>query len=545
MLFRMASSSRTIVSRSRFGGSFAPMRRGLIVGMTCLCICDAACLRDRPTSDSASTGVLDCNEAQAIADFAESPIDLVMGLDLLTDCEVSCAGKECGPDGCGGWCGICSPDSVCVAGRCPPTGTQCSDENEVAWDGCTEGKITECTLSAPGEYGYFPDVAASGIGIFLVEWTGKDGDGTGIHSRTLVSGSHSVLGDNVLVNAIETGDQYSPAAVALENKGFVVVWATDGHELGLRATTSTGTPTGEEYVLHSTTTEIDFPDVAALSSNRLALVWQEGRPCTNRGLEVGPCSWDFAGSDVFGMQVDLSSMENHSPIVVHDDLFGNQWRPAIAALPAQHSVVAWRSSWTGIDMGQKEDGIWARLCHSDSSVGEKTFAIVESFSDMDYKGEISLSATGTGDVVAVWSDCPMGVPVPGLDGIDCRVKGGVFAESGTKLIPDAILHEETERVQTSPSVSTCWNGALVVVWESSADPWLPGPANIMLRRFDSGLSPLMDEVQVNSNSDFDNRLPTVACAPDGGVLVAWEAHDGGGATVMAQRFDATGRRLYQ
>lgn len=39
-----------------------------------------------------------------------------------SDCDPQCDGKECGPDGCGGQCGICGGDEWCATGKCLPDG---------------------------------------------------------------------------------------------------------------------------------------------------------------------------------------------------------------------------------------------------------------------------------------------------------------------------------------------------------------------------------------------------------------------------------------
>ncbi len=56
-------------------------------------------------------------------------------------CIPDCTGKECGDDGCGGSCGECEVGDTCWKQQCTPI--ECDDGNEVDWDGCTDGVITE------------------------------------------------------------------------------------------------------------------------------------------------------------------------------------------------------------------------------------------------------------------------------------------------------------------------------------------------------------------------------------------------------------------
>lgn len=55
-------------------------------------------------------------------------------------CEPRCDGKTCGPDGCGGECGVCANGQVCQAGNCgaPPADASCQDNcGGVAASGCS------------------------------------------------------------------------------------------------------------------------------------------------------------------------------------------------------------------------------------------------------------------------------------------------------------------------------------------------------------------------------------------------------------------------
>jgi hypothetical protein len=73
-------------------------------------------------------------------------------LDLTGDntntdvCQPECAGRECGPDGCGGECGTCEPpdqchlEPVCQDGQClEGTKLSCDDGNPCTHDLCAKG----------------------------------------------------------------------------------------------------------------------------------------------------------------------------------------------------------------------------------------------------------------------------------------------------------------------------------------------------------------------------------------------------------------------
>ncbi len=61
-----------------------------------------------------------CNNFQP---YTECYMEAIQGpcaklYNACTDCVPWCTGKECGPDGCGGWCGFCDEGFDCADGKC-------------------------------------------------------------------------------------------------------------------------------------------------------------------------------------------------------------------------------------------------------------------------------------------------------------------------------------------------------------------------------------------------------------------------------------------
>ncbi len=74
---------------------------------------------------------------------------------MCLGCEPSCAGKECGPDGCGGSCGACYGDTHCVSGKCV-LGLPCSGILQCVEDSSDPDGWLECIDSGtPDAQGAF------------------------------------------------------------------------------------------------------------------------------------------------------------------------------------------------------------------------------------------------------------------------------------------------------------------------------------------------------------------------------------------------------
>jgi len=90
-------------------GSAAAACRGAALLAVVACGCGGSWPRGPDAGEAATdTGAADASGRDAYARDAPG-------------CTPSCAGSECGPDGCGGTCGTCDPGITCQLGRCSAT----------------------------------------------------------------------------------------------------------------------------------------------------------------------------------------------------------------------------------------------------------------------------------------------------------------------------------------------------------------------------------------------------------------------------------------
>src|SRR5690606_15258389 len=58
------------------------------------------------------------------ASDASTPTDTTVAEDA--GCAPACSGRDCGPDDCGGSCGVCDASEMCQAGLCTPQVKYCT-----------------------------------------------------------------------------------------------------------------------------------------------------------------------------------------------------------------------------------------------------------------------------------------------------------------------------------------------------------------------------------------------------------------------------------
>jgi len=119
-----------------------------------------------------------------------------------------------------------------------------------------------------------------------------------------------------------------------------------------------------------------------------------------------------------------------------------------------------------------------------------------------------------------------------------------YTASGGPLVPGAEFRVNTQTAgcQQLPSVAADLAGNFVVVWQSDQDPG--GGSGIYARRFNSAGGALdATEFRVNTTTVGNQARPSVAVAPDGRFLVAWQSDQqsgGQGWDIAAQAYNVSG-----
>jgi hypothetical protein len=149
-------------------------------------------------------------------------------------------------------------------------------------------------------------------------------------------------------------------------------------------------------------------------------------------------------------------------------------------------------------------------------------------SDALQRGSLPAVATdASGRSVVVWAVAPTGV---GPAGIFARRFNALGAPLG-----GAFRVSQWEGQDVAPSVATDRLGNFVVAWQRS---WDGSGSGIYARGFNAEGAPLGDEIAVNSETEGDQRAPSVALTGDGRFAVLWQSYG-----VSGQLFAGPGTRL--
>jgi hypothetical protein len=347
-----------------------------------------------------------------------------------------------------------------------------------------------------------------------------------LEARRLLAAGPQRLGDEFLLNEVAGGDQSAPALAADPAGNFVAAWTgpdafgTGVDVYGRRLPASA--PAGPEFrVVDDSTGDQRAASVAASASGSV-VVWQKRASAT-------------ADGDVAAQMFDPDGNRHGFEFPVNADPAGNQMTPAAGMTADGGFVVAWRQNNVA---GVVTPTIAARLFDADGNPRGPSFPVS---TDAD--------ATNVSPVVGVGPDGGFVVVWQGTKGGEWDVFGRRYAPDGAPLSEPVPMTFDAAPDARDPSVAMAPDGSLLVAWMTPGVDLSGGAAGdgsgygVFARRFGPDLAPLGDVVPVNVHTDGDQLFPAVAAARDGSFLVTWEgaAQDGDGAGVFARRLGADGK----
>ncbi|QDU30673.1 Bifunctional hemolysin/adenylate cyclase precursor [Anatilimnocola aggregata] len=427
-----------------------------------------------------------------------------------------------------------------------------------------------------------PDVAIDENGTAIVAWqsVGQDGAGLGVYYTLLDTVGDDIRGSEHLANVSTAGDQQSPrvSAAAFDsspgNNQFVIAWQGPGEavteasvEIFARRLSPAGAPQGSEFVVNSILTKDQIlPDLGMDAAGNVVFVWQsEGQ--------------SNSGSDVYTRQMTAAGNLLGSDVLVNTTKTRPQRLPSVAVDAAGNSLVSWQSqhqdgySWgiyrqafnaAGGRVGEEVivnhrvegpqtaptvssnatgDAVVAWLGNS-STHEPSIFAHLFDLPATEVEGEIILTSyagleemppaaamNGRRESVVAWTSYAE-------DGSGQGVFAQLLNDQGLPIGSRFTVNEFTQGNQGAPAVARAADGRFVIAWESEDQDG--SGYGIYARRYFANGSPDGAIFKVNTVTAGDQRAPTVAIAPDGHFVIAWESAGANGLDIKAQRYLASG-----
>lgn len=242
-----------------------------------------------------------------------------------------------------------------------------------------------------------PVVTALADGGAIVAWSsyGQDGDMWGVYARKITSACKAPARE-FQVAQTWAYNQRNPALATLANGNFVVTWTSENQrrfgsiDIYARIFDANGKPVTDEFNINSGTNVCSEPDIAATSDGGFTVVWVErdGLVKTN-------------SLDILGRSFSSSGTPVMADVKINTFLYGDQYRPKIAAGPSGCLVI-----WTSLGQDGSREGVFGRYwLNGTGPVGDELAVNTTRVSQQIFP---AVAWNGTDRFVVVWSSLAQG-----------------------------------------------------------------------------------------------------------------------------------------
>jgi hypothetical protein len=375
-----------------------------------------------------------------------------------------------------------------------------------------------------------PAVAVDGAGNFLVVWQSQGQDNAdksfGVFGRWYDSAGNS-LGSEFLINSTASGDQKAPS-VAIDGSGrAIVTWQSDGQDgdkQGVYYTVldAVGDTSGVEVRVNDVTLgNQQKPAVAVSSDGKYVIAWEA----------IDPAGGSDASLDIFAKLYASNGQSLGSEFRVNTDTLRDQVGAQVAMDADGDIAVIWVAG--GIP-GSGSDIFGQRFSSTGVKQGSQFRANNTTLASQVYGG---VAMDGTGSYMVTWQSVNQ-------DGFAEGIFGRAYAANGTTLVDEFVVNTTVEGPQSVPSIAMNAGGKTVVVWRGKNEEH---ESALFAQRYlvpNSTLANLKvgGELQVATFEELESNAPSAAMDLTGSSIVVWESYgqDGDGMGVYAQRLDQYG-----
>ncbi len=338
-----------------------------------------------------------------------------------------------------------------------------------------------------------------------------------------VQGQLVPVGSEFQIAPVATGFQERPEVAIADDGSFIVAWCRD--TVDARRFAADATPLDSGF---------QFPDLTTLTAFISSVTMAAD------GSFIAVWIGNTAGTTQNEIQARRFGTDG-SPLApqfqVNDFTTGYQGTPSVATGPDGEFVVSWTSVGSpGNDTDY--ESVQARP-YDDLAVAQSAQFQVNSRAAW-YQRFPAVDFQPTGDYVVVWEETG-----GEMASQSCHcVNGRRLDANGIAFGPDFRIDRRFYSTGAkNPDIAVTSDGGFLVTWVANSLTGNDPELGIFARKYDAAGVAAEEEFQVNTVTTGFQRSPSVAATPDGGFLVAWysassEGDDSDGDSIQARRYDA-------
>ncbi len=233
------------------------------------------------------------------------------------------------------------------------------------------------------------------------------------------------------------------------------------------------------------------------------------------------------GFDVFGQLFDSTGSPVGDEFQVNVATTSEQIFPAVAMDDDGDFVVTWSSLWQDSSLY----GVYARCYDASGTAQGSEFRVNTTTDNNQNFSAVAMDADG--DFTIAWTSTDQ-------DGDKTGIYARRYSADGAATTEEIAVNTTTDGNQRYPVIGSDSVGGTIVVWTSEGQDGSSG--GIFAQRLASDGTLVGGEFQVNTTTEGNQQLPSVAVSPGGNFLVSWQSFDltAGEWMVYVQAYDADG-----
>jgi len=324
-------------------------------------------------------------------------------------------------------------------------------------------------------------------------------------------------GPQFRVNASRAGNQYLSSTAALDDGGFVVIWAAyaSGNALKGQRYDAAGNPTGSEFLVATlaTTNQGYIGATTGLPGGGFLVVWQSG---------------DGGTPTIQAQRFDSANHPVGAAFLVNEQAVQNYSPPAVVALADGHVLISWTSSQPA--PGGTLSEVKARLYDAAGTPLGGEFLVNTNVTGS--QSNPTLTATASGGFLAAWLSG---------SGTATLLDGQFFDAVGNKVGGEFVIGGTGAGYPVEASLARLADGRYVAVWGNYSDTGFTETVHGQILD-GSGAATGSEFLVTPAGSNPQTGSPVVRALPDGGFVVTW-SHPGGtdvSTAVWGRLYDSAG-----
>ncbi|MEM9540606.1 MAG: S8 family serine peptidase [Cyanobacteria bacterium P01_E01_bin.42] len=216
---------------------------------------------------------------------------------------------------------------------------------------------------------------------------------------------------------------------------------------------------------------------------------------------------------------------------IDSELSQNKIRPFVTTLQDGGFIVTWESYQAASkgNFGQRYDAL--------GNLIGKEFQINANHNY--HQNRSAVSALDDGGFIATWQS------YWGQDGSSTGIFAQRYDADSNPIGEEFLVNTHTVNSQETPAIATLSNGEYVIIWQSFNQDG--SGRGIYGQRFDRDSNPIGTEFALNTQTEGEQRYPTLTALKEGGFVATWtsESQDGNSDDIYARRYDANGNAIGQ